>query len=285
MTETPRTIVITGASSGIGAMAATALAQQGADVVLVGRDAGRTKALAESIGADFLLTDFADLAQVRRLGTELLENYDQIDVLAHNAGLHAPARTVTVDGHELTLQVNYLAPFLLNSILLPRLRESAHTRPVRVISTSSAANRVGEVDLTDLEYERRGWKAGWPAYCTSKLANILFSRELARREAGTGIEAYAFHPGVVASRFGAESRLWRLGQALSLGRSAITPEAGAEPLVLLAENHNIEAPSGTYFDRIVPGGKANKQAADPELAHRLWEQTEQILGLTTDASA
>jgi NAD(P)-dependent dehydrogenase (short-subunit alcohol dehydrogenase family) len=277
-TRLNKTIVITGASSGIGRAAATALAGRGARVAVVGRNPERTRAVASSIGGEAFIADFASFDDVKALAEALLARYDTIDVLANNAGGLVSRRTETGDGHEQTIQVNHLSPFLLTSLLLPRLVETASAdRPVRVISTSSAANRLGQLRLDDLDWRRRRrWMGGWRAYGSAKVATILFTRELARRTAGTGIQAYAFHPGFVTTGFGADSRLMKLAGAIGYGGYGLTPEAGAAPLVELASAEQIAAPSGTYFDGLRANGAVARQATDDALASGLWTLSERL---------
>jgi len=197
-----RTVVITGASDGIGAAAARQLAASGESVVLAGRSAAKT-AVAAGIGAPYHVADYAELGQVRRLAGELAAAYPRIDVLANNAGGIMGAREETVDGFERTLQVNHLAPFLLTGLLMPTLIASS----ARVIQTASiAAQRFGRLDLDDLGNRRR--YSPNTAYGDAKLANILFTRELHRRYAPQGISAVAFHPGVVATSFASETTSW-----------------------------------------------------------------------------
>ena len=202
---TGMTVVITGASSGVGAAAARRSASQGATVVPVGRSVRRTAELAAEVGVEPVIADFADLDQVRQLAGTLLERCPRIDVLANNAGGLFSTREITVDGHEMNFQVNHLAPFLLTTLLLPRLLESAQQAPVRVVATSSVGNRFGKVRLDDLDWEKRSWRGGWFAYATGKLMNVIFTRELARRTGGTGLDAFSFHPGGIASNFGSGS--------------------------------------------------------------------------------
>jgi NAD(P)-dependent dehydrogenase (short-subunit alcohol dehydrogenase family) len=276
-TRIDKTIVITGASSGIGRAAATELAGRGARVAVVGRNPQRTEAVASSIGGEAFIADFASFHDVKALAEALLARYDTIDVLANNAGGLVSRRTETGDGHEQTIQVNHLSPFLLTSLLLPRLVETASAdRPVRVISTSSAANRLGQLRLDDLDWRRRRWMGGWRAYGSAKVATILFTRELARRTAGTGVQAYAFHPGFVATGFGADSRLMKLSGAIGYGGYGLTPEAGAAPLVELASAEQIAASSGTYFDRLRANGTVARQATDDALASGLWTLSERL---------
>ncbi len=269
------TIVITGASSGIGAEGAAELARRGHRVAVVGRNPERTRSVAESVGGEAFLADFSRLADVAALGEALLARYPRIDVLVNNAGGLVPRRVETVDGHELTLQQNHLAPFLLTTILLPRLRSASG----RVVTTASVANRVAQLRLDDLEWRRRPWLGGWRPYATSKLLAILFTRELARRG---GIEAFAFHPGWVRSGFAANARVMRLAEHIP-GLPHVSVEQGAAPLVHLADTEAIPVPNGTYFDRFTPDGAVHPLANDRELAARVWRITERMLGLPASA--
>jgi len=270
-----RVIVITGASSGVGRAAAIGLSTRGATVAIVGRNAERTRAVADQVGGFPFLADFDSLAQVRTLSEELLASYPRIDVLANNAGGLVSARGLTTDGHERTLQHNHLAPFLLTNLLLDRLTESAG----RVISTASGANMFSRFDLDDLEWKHRLYAGGWLPYGTSKLETIMFVRELARRTAGTGVDAYSFHPGFVATAFGSDSALVRFGQFVSRGSLGISPEQGAAPLIHLAAERDIVSPSGTYFDGLSPDGRQRKEASDLELCSALWDKSAEMVGL------
>jgi NAD(P)-dependent dehydrogenase (short-subunit alcohol dehydrogenase family) len=266
---TERTIVITGASDGIGAAAARALAAGGDQVVVVGRSSEKTRAIADSIGAQHFLADFSRLADVRNLAATLLSQYPTIDVLANNAGGIMGERELTEDGHEKTLQVNHLAPFLLTSLLMERLVESK----ARVINTSSAANRIfGKFAIDDLDAEKK-YNPNL-AYGNAKLANILFTKELHRRYSANGITTAAFHPGVVATGFAAESTspMRHLYAGLA-SRLMLTPEAGADTLVWLASAQpGVDWESGTYYAKRKPA-KMNSQANDPGLASGLWERS------------
>lgn len=265
-----RTIVITGASSGIGANAAGRLAAAGWQVAVVGRNPDRTRAVARTIGGEAFLADYDSLEQVRTLGAALLERYARIDVLANNAGGLIHTRGVSADGHERTLQHNHLAPFLLTTLLLPRLEASGAT----VIGTASVANTFGDLRLDDLEWKKRPWAGGWRAYGTSKIATILFAQELARR---TNLTAYSFHPGYVATSFGAQSRLVKFGNLVTRGRLAISAEQGATPLVQLATEVP-DAPNGTYFDGLKPFGRIHRSGRTPGVAEALWDATQDLVG-------
>lgn len=271
-----KTVVITGASSGIGAAAARRFAELGASVAVVGRSAEKTAAVAQRIGGRAHLADYGRLDDVRRLAAGLLAAHERIDILANNAGAIFTARTISADGHEMTFQVNHLAPFLLTNLLLPRL--AAAPDGARVISTASNVYRHARLDIDDLDGTRYGNRTQ-RAYPASKLATILFTRELARRTRGTGITASAFHPGVVATDLGRESPFFRLMNSW-LGRTLLsTPERGAEPLLHLATAADPQAVSGAYFNRLRREDPASEQARDPALARELWARSARLTGL------
>ncbi|SDQ15347.1 SDR family NAD(P)-dependent oxidoreductase [Quadrisphaera sp. DSM 44207] len=270
-----RTAVVTGASAGIGAAAARRLAAAGADVVPVGRSPERTAAIARELGVEPLVADFARLDDVRRLADRLLQRCARIDVLANNAGGLFPRREATADGHEKTLQVNHLAPFLLTALLRERLEA---TPGARVITTSSAGNLAGRIDVDDLDGARRRYSS-FRAYGTSKLLNIVFTRELSRRLAGTGVSATAFHPGPVATDFGRDSRAAGLVYRTPLRRLLLVPaEAGAAPLLSLATRPDPQEVDGAYLERFRPG-RAHRQADDADLARAVWERSARMVGL------
>ena len=270
--------VVTGATSGIGKAAATALARLGATVVLVGRDRGRTEAAAAEIApvsASPPRAEFADLAsleQVRGLAGRL-DGLERIDVLINNAGLVLGERRITPDGLEHVFALNHLAPFLLTSLLLPKLTASA---PARVVTVTSDAHSAARLDLSDPNLEH-GWDS-WRSYANSKLANILFTRELARRLDGTGVTANCAHPGVVRTGFGRESRpLLKLG--ITIARPfMLSPERGADTIVYLASSPDVAGQTGGYYikrQRREPSAAARDDAA----ARELWELSEKLTGL------
>lgn len=190
---------------------------------------------------------------------------------------------LTADGFERTIQSNHFAPYLLTRLLLPRLIDTAARHGgARVISTASVANRFGRLRLDDLDWQHHRWLGGWPAYGTSKLATILFIRELAERLLPTGVDAYSFHPGFVATNFGAESRAMQLTAALTGGSYGITAEAGAMPLITLASEPTIAAATGAYFDGLNPDGRTARQATDAQLGRELWAASAARVGLPRD---
>lgn len=267
-----RTIVITGASDGIGAAAARNLAKAGERVVVVGRSPEKTKAVAAELGADYFVSDFAELSQVRDLAAALKEKYARVDVLVNNAGGIMGQRELTVDGYEKTFQVNHLAPFLLTTGLMDVLVASRAT----LINTSSAANGFGNLDLADLHSARR--YSTNRAYGTAKLANILFTSELQNRFGAAGISTAAFHPGVVATNFAADSTSWmRHAYKTFINRFLLTSEQGADTLVWLATTTpGKDWVSGAYYAKRALA-QANKQAYDADLARELWERSEEMV--------
>ena len=274
---TQRTIVITGASDGIGASAARTFAAAGERVVVVGRSAEKTERIATEIGADYFIADFAELAQVRQLAAQLKEKYPRIDVLANNAGGIMGKRELTVDGHEKTFQINHLAPFLLTTELMDVLTASKAT----VINTSSAANGFGKLDLNDLD-SAQDYSTN-RAYGTGKLSNILFTSELNHRYGVEGITTAAFHPGVVATNFASESTShMRHAYKTFLNRFLLSPERGADTLVWLATaKPGYDWVSGAYYAKRALA-KANKQAYDAELARELWDRSEALVAQDLD---
>jgi NAD(P)-dependent dehydrogenase (short-subunit alcohol dehydrogenase family) len=271
--------VVTGATSGIGKAAAAALARQGAEIIVVGRDPGRAEATAAAIqagGAPPPKVEIADLArldQVRALAGRLNQTLDRIDVLINNAGLVLNERQVTPDGYEHVFAVNHLAPFLLTNLLRPKLTASA---PARVITVSSDAHTAARLDLDDPNLEH-GWSS-WRSYSNSKLANILFTRELARRLDGTGVTANCLHPGVVRTGFGRDARpLMRVGITIAKP-FMLSPERGADTMVYLASSPDVAAKTGGYYVKRQLR-EPSAAARDDGLARRLWEISERLTGL------
>jgi NAD(P)-dependent dehydrogenase (short-subunit alcohol dehydrogenase family) len=267
-----KTAVVTGASSGIGAITARRLGELGWKVAVVGRNPERTAAVAASTGGRAFVCNYDRLDDVRELASGLLRAYPTIDVLLNNAGGLVSPRTLSADGFEKTFQHNHLAPFLLTNLLRERLEASGG----RVVSTASVGNRIGSVRLDDLQWQRRPWLGGWRAYGTSKLETILFIRELVRRST---LEAYSVHPGYVSTQFGTDSRLVRLGDRLRRGGFGIPAEEGALPLIRLATDENVPGENGGYFDRLRANGRTARQSNDADLAAALWDRSAELVGL------
>ncbi len=279
---TGRVCLITGANNGIGKEAAVALAGMGATVVMVSRDRARGEAaladVRERSGADaavdLMQADLASLASVRKLAAEFTARHRSLHVLLNNAGAYYATRQTTEDGHEMSIGVNHLAHFLLTNLLLETLKACA---PARVINVSSGAHMRATIDFDDLHGERS--YAGFGAYGQSKLANVLFTNELARRLEGTGVTANSLHPGVVRTGFGSNSAgVTRLFfRALHLvGRPfMVDAKQGAETSVYLASASDVETTTGMYFVKcdIAP---ANAIANDAAVAARLWEVSERL---------
>lgn len=272
----PRTIIITGASDGIGAAAARQLHAAGESVIVVGRSPEKTAAVAAELGVPGHVADFADLAQVRDLAATLRETVPRIDVLANNAGGIFGDRVVTGDGFELTFQVNHLAGFLLTHLLMDRLVD-AHASVIQTASV--AAERFARYDPADLQGVQ-AYSAS-AAYGNAKLANILFTKELHRRFHAQGVSSGAFHPGVVATSFASGSRgFWRLMYHNPLARLVLTStETGGSRLAWLADGTPGETwQSGEYYVRN-HRADTNALADDADLARDLWEQSAELVGL------
>jgi NAD(P)-dependent dehydrogenase (short-subunit alcohol dehydrogenase family) len=276
-----RICVVTGATHGIGLETARVLAAAGATVVVHGRDVARAKAVTESIRRDSgntqvrsVQADFAQLTQVRRLAAELLAQLPRIDVLINNAGLMCATRAVSAEHYDLTFAVNHLAPFLLTNLLLGKLKASA---PSRVIVVASDAHRRAKLDFDDLMNAKVS--GVMPAYARSKLANVLFARELAARLTGCGVTVNALHPGLVNSHlFHAGPAPLRIVLSI-LGRLImLSPRQGAASSVYLATAPELSGHSGGYYRRCrrVSPSRAAQSTAD---AARLWQESARLTGL------
>jgi len=275
-------VVVTGGSDGIGAAAARMLAGRGDEVVVVGRSPGKTRAVAAQMGAECHVADFAHLDQVRDLAGELRARHSRIDVLLNNAGLIAGSRrTVTADGHELTFQVNHLAAFLLTMLL----REPLAAAGGRVIATSSQAGARRDARVVPGDLDMASGYDGVRAYKASKLANVLFTRELARRWRPLGVSAAAAHPGIVRSQWGRTGPpAVRLGVNSPFRLAMRSPERGAGTLVWLATSvPGRDWESGGYFADRNPA-TASPAAGDGNLAAELWDRSAQMCGLEPPAA-
>jgi retinol dehydrogenase 14 len=278
---TGKTVLVTGGTGGIGQATAAGLAGLGARVGIVGRDEGRARAAAERIRTvasggevDVFTADVSSQREVQRLAEQVLAAYPRLDVLVNNVGGYWATRHATEDGLERTFAVNHLAPFLLTHLLLDRFRSSA---PARVVTVSSGAQAMGRIDFDDLQGERS--YSGQRAYNQSKLANVLFTYELARRLEGSGVTANVLHPGVVRTAFGQEdSRGWMRLMLPVVRPFMKTPERGAETSIYLASSPEVEGVSGRYFANSKP--KTSSRASyDTAAARRLWEVSTALVGL------
>lgn len=282
---TGKTVLITGGTGGIGKAAAIGLASLGARVGITGRDRARAEQAAGEISresgnsaVDVFVADMSAQAEVRRLAGEVLAAYPRLDVLVNNVGGFWAHRHVTADGLEHTLALNHLAPFLLTNLLLERLIASA---PARIVTVSSAAQSTGRIDFDDLMGERK--YSGQRAYNQSKLANVMFTYELARRLEGTGVTATTMHPGVTNTGFSAEDPARWFAPLVALMRPFMrSPERGADTAVYLASSSEVEGVSGRYFsDRKVR--KSNESSYDAATTARLWSVSAELVGLPAEA--
>jgi NAD(P)-dependent dehydrogenase (short-subunit alcohol dehydrogenase family) len=273
------TVLVTGGTGGIGRATALGLARMGANVAIIGRDADRAELAAGEIRSatgmhvDVFLGDLSAQAEVRRLADDVLHRLPRIDVLVNNVGGYWNTRHLTVDGLERTFAVNHLAPFLLTSLLLARLQQHGHAR---VVTVASHAHAQGRIDFDDLQCERS--YSGARAYNQSKLANVLFSYELAKRLRGSGVTANAVHPGVVSTSFGAEDP-GRTQQLLvpflrpfmrSAGRGAATS-------IHVASARQLQGATGRYFANSRPR-TSSPRSRDQGVAARLWHASAELVG-------
>ena len=280
-----KSVLVTGGTGGIGKATAIGLAALGARVGITGRDLARAEAAAADIRAatgsaavDVFATDLSAQAGVRRLAAQVLDTYPRLDVLVNNVGGFWAHRHVTADGLERTFALNHLAPFLLTSLLLVRL---AATAPARIVTVSSAAHAQGRLDFDDLQAERN--YSGQRAYSQSKLANVMFTYELARRLEGTGVTATVCHPGVVRTSFGAEDQAAHFAIVARVARPFMkSPAHGALTPVYLASSPEVEGVSRQYFANRKPT-TSSKASYDTAAAARLWQDSAELAGLTATA--
>lgn len=272
-----KVVVISGATSGIGRVAAAKLAAMGARIVIIARDRARgddtleeLRAIAPQAGHAVHYADLSRLAEICRVGTEIAAAHSKIDVLINNAGAIFARRAVTQDGLERTFALNHMSYFLLTAALRNRLIAAA---PARIINTASNAHRRGHIDFDDLQSARR--YAASKVYGTSKLCNILFTRELARSLSGSGVTANSFSPGFVATRFGDQSGgLYAAGIRLAK-LFAGTQEQGAQTLLYLAASPEVAKVSGEFFFKCKPGF-LTPEAQDDAIAKKLWAESERL---------
>jgi retinol dehydrogenase 14 len=280
-----KTVLVTGATGGIGKATAIGLARLGARVGIAGRDMARAEAAAADIHAaannaavDAFAADLSSQTEVRRLAREVLDRYPRLDVLVNNVGGFWAHRHTTAEGLERTFALNHLAPFLLTNLLLDRLKASA---PARVITVSSGAQAMGRIDFDDLQGARH--YSGLRAYNQSKLANVMFTYELARRLHGSGVTATCVHPGVVRTNFGAEDQAWFFTAISRVVRPFLkTPAQGAQTSIYLASSPEVDGVTGRFFAKRKPK-TANKLAYDTDMTARLWQVSADLVGLAAAA--
>ncbi|MGH8297730.1 MAG: SDR family oxidoreductase [Steroidobacteraceae bacterium] len=273
-----KTVVISGATSGIGAVAARHLAEQGARIVLVARDARRAEATLRALraanpaaGHSAHLADLSRLREMKRVGAEIAAAEPRIDVLMNNAGMLVSRNERTEDGLEVMFATNHMSYFVITNLLLERLRAAGGAR---IVSTASAAHHRGRLDFEHVQEQK-----GAAGYGTTKLCNILFTRELARRIAGTGVTANCLHPGFVATRFGDNAGgPLRAGLAIAKRLFALSPEEGAKTLVYLASSPEAAGRSGGYYSQCAPAVPSAAAQSDAT-ARRLWELSARIAGI------
>ncbi len=277
---TGKTVLVTGASSGIGLEASVKLARMGADLVVVARDAAKCDATVETVkrrsGGDkvtALVCDFSSQKSVRAMAKDYLAGHDRLDILVNNAGLVSDTRKVTEDGVELTFAVNHLGYFLLTTLLLDTLKASA---PARIVNVASLGHRYGRIDLEDIGYVHGGY-AIFAAYARSKLANVLFTHELSGKLAGTGVTVNCLHPGTVATNIWTRAPRWAQPLLNVIKRlTMLTAEQGAETIVHLATSQDVEGQTGGYYEknrRVTPSARAR----DERMATKLWALSEQMV--------
>lgn len=280
-----RTCLVTGATRGIGAAMAEALARMGATVVATGRSADRGQDLVSGISrrtgnedVHFLRADLASMAEVRGLASAFTDHWDHLHVLVDNAGTVFPTRRTTVDGYEVVFAVNHLAPFLLTSLLLPMLRSSA---PSRIIVTSSYEHRRGRMHWDNLQGEH--FYFSLEAYAQSKLANLLFVYELARRLQGNGVTVNAVNPGLVHTNICMDSG-WLIGTVKRMMDrvSGLSPEEGADTGVWLASSPDVDGVSGRYFQH-GHAVRSSRASYDVVAQQRLWRISEELTGLSANS--
>jgi len=280
-----KSVLVTGGTSGIGKATAIGLAALGARVGITGRDQARTEAAAAGTRAapgspaiDAFAADLSVQAGVRRLAALVLDTYPRLDVLVNNAGGFWAHRHLTADGLEHTFALNHLAPFLLTTLLLDRLTASA---PARIVTVSSGAHASGRIDFDDLQGGRN--YSGQRAYSQSKLANVMFTYELARRLDGTGVTATVCHPGVVRTNFGAEDQAAYFAIMTRVARLFMkTPAHGALTPVYLASSPQVEGVTGRYYANRKPK-TSSKASYDTTAAARLWQASANLTGMTATA--
>lgn len=276
--------MVTGATAGIGEVTAQALAQQGTTVIVVGRNTtrcadtvSRIREASGNTNVAYLVADLSVQQDIHRLSEEFQSSYLRLDVLVNNVGGIFTSRRETADGLEMTFALNHLAPFLLTNLLLDRLKAS---QAARVVNVSALAHEWGKLDFDDLQRKKSYKYQGWSAYAQAKLANIMFTYEMARRLAGTKVSINALHPGIIATNFGAEIGGELLGKLVRpiFNRLALTPQQGTQTSLYLATSPEVQGVSGKYFSK-QKAVSSSKASYDEAATRRLWQLTEELVGL------
>lgn len=274
--------LVTGATSGIGKVAALELAKMGAHVIVVGRNPTKTEATVQEIktqsanqSVNMLLADLSSIKDVRKLAQQFKEQYQQLDILVNNAGVIVTSRQESVDGYEMTFALNHLGYFLLTNLLLDVLQSSS---PARIVNVASKIHPRSTIDFDDLQ--SKATYQFLDVYARSKLANILFTYELARRLEGSNVSVNAMEPGAVSTNLGRNNGLfWNLvGRFIS--RFLTTPEKGAEAIIYLASSPAVKDISGQYFNKDCQSDKSSQESYDEQVARRLWDESARLVGLT-----
>jgi len=279
---TGKTVLITGATNGIGKVAALELAKKGAEVVIVGRNPNKTRQVIQQVkeysgnpSVDGLVADLSSMAEIRQLALVFRQQHPHLHILVNNAGGIFANRAMTVDGYERTFALNHLAYFVLTNLLVDMLLANA---PARIINVSSGSHAGAVLDFDDLQNEQHYGYGGYHAYGQSKLANLLFTYELARRLAGTGVTVNALHPGTVATGFGENNRGAMKISMRIFHQFALTPEEGADTIIYLASSPEVEGVTGKYWTNrtAVP---SSPESYDEGAQKRLWAVSAQLAGI------
>ena len=278
---TGKTVLITGATNGIGKIAALELARMGASLSIVARNRSKGQAVLEEIGREtnnaqieLFIADLSSMADVRKLAQEFTAKHGTLDVLLNNAGAYYSERKLSADGLEMTFALNHMSYFLLTNLLLPTLKATPNSR---VVSVSSAAHFQGKLDFANLQGEQKF--SGWKAYGDSKLENVLFTFALARRLAGSSVTATCLHPGFVKTGFADGNAGW-ISTVFGIAKNlfAITPEAGAKTMIHLASSPDVAGVTSKYFDKS-KAASSSAASLDQAVQEQLWAHSEKLAGL------
>lgn len=286
-----KTVIVTGATNGIGEVTARELARAGADVVIISRSADKCQKTVNDIktqtgnqNISYIAADLSAIAEIRRAAHEFKNTHDRLHVLVNNAGAMFNQRQVSADGYEMTFALNHLSYFLLTHLLLETLKATAAADgEARIINVASDAHQAGNINFDDLQHEKSYSGVGFSAYADSKLMNVMFTYELAERLRGTGISANVLHPGLVRTGFGKNNGgIMRFIVGL-MQMFALTPEQGAETSIYLAMSPEVIGVTGKYFVKKCPR-QTTPASYDREVQRKLWQVSEQLAGITQPAS-